>query len=61
MVEYIVESDTAKEYLNWCWDTGHPSEHYWNVLNYNRDLNAPGGYQGYYSDYYVLALVNTIV
>lgn len=46
MVEYIVEDPFAQEYLQWCWDTGHPSEHYWNVLNYNTFLKAPGGYEG---------------
>ena len=46
MVEYIVESDIAKKYLEWCWDTGHPSEHYWNTLNYNTHVAAPGGYIG---------------
>ena len=39
-------SDVAKQYLDWCWDSGHPSEHYWNVLNYNQHLNAPGSYIG---------------
>ena len=34
-VEFLVESEVAKDYLDWCWDSGHPSEHYWNVLNYN--------------------------
>lgn len=46
MVEYIVKSKVAHDYLQWCWDSGHPSEHYWNVLNYNRHLKAPGGYIG---------------
>jgi len=46
MVEYIVESDVARSYLEWCWDSGHPSEHYWNTLNYNKQLAVPGGYQG---------------
>ncbi len=45
-VEFIVESDAARRYLRWCWDTGHPSEHYWNTLNYNVHLQAPGGYRG---------------
>ena len=46
MVEFIVESEYGRRYLDWCWDTGHPSEHYWNVLNYNSHLRAPGGYSG---------------
>lgn len=46
MVEYIVDNDIAKKYLEWCWDTGHPSEHYWNTLNYNKHVQAPGGYIG---------------
>ena len=46
MVEYIIKSDVSQRYLEWCWDTGHPSEHYWNVLNYNVQLRAPGGYEG---------------
>jgi hypothetical protein len=45
-VEYIVENEVAKNYLQWCWDSGHPSEHYWNTLNYNSFLGAPGGYIG---------------
>ena len=46
MTEYIIESEQGQRYLEWCWDTGHPSEHYWNTLNYNKHLNAPGGYEG---------------
>ena len=46
MVDYIINNEVAKEYLEFCWDTGHPSEHYWNVLNYNTHLKAPGGYEG---------------
>lgn len=46
MVEYIIENEVSQRYLGWCWDTGHPSEHYWNVLNYNVHLHAPGGYEG---------------
>lgn len=46
MTEYIVESKNGRRYLEWCWDTGHPSEHYWNTLNYNPRLKAPGGYEG---------------
>lgn len=46
MVEYLVEDKVAQSYLTWCWDSGHPSEHYWNTLNYNVFLNAPGGYIG---------------
>ncbi|CAD5118880.1 DgyrCDS7553 [Dimorphilus gyrociliatus] len=45
-VKYVVESKIGIDYLNWCKDTGHPSEHYYNVLNYNKYLNAPGGYYG---------------
>ena len=45
-VQFIIESDVGRKYLQWCWDSGHPSEHYWNVLNYNRHLQAPGGYTG---------------
>ena len=48
MVEYLVESEIAKGYLQWCWNTGHPSEHYWNTLNYNKHAKAPGGYEGVY-------------
>ena len=48
MVQYIVESEISQRYLEWCWDTGHPSEHYWNVLNYNVHLHAPGSYEGKY-------------
>lgn len=44
--EYLIESEHGRKYLEWCWDTGHPSEHYWNTLNYNRHLGAPGGYEG---------------
>jgi len=46
MTEFIVESEHGKKYLDWCSDTGHPSEHYYNTLNYNVHLNAPGGYTG---------------
>lgn len=46
MVEYMVENSVAQEYFEWCRYSGHPSEHYWNTLNYNRHLAAPGGYEG---------------
>lgn len=45
-IEYVVESKLSLDYLEWCKNTGHPSEHYYNVLNYNRHLKAPGGYYG---------------
>ncbi len=45
-VEFVVESEEAKTFLEWCWDTGHASEHYWNTLNYNVQLKPPGGYYG---------------
>lgn len=44
--EFLIESEHGRKYLEWCWDTGHPSEHYWNTLNYNKHLDAPGGYTG---------------
>ena len=46
MTEYLVESKHGMSFLEWCKDTGHASEHYWNTLNYNALLNAPGGYTG---------------
>ena len=46
MVEYLTESDIGRGYFQWVFDTGHPTEHYWNTLNYNRHLKAPGGYEG---------------
>ena len=46
MTEYLVENEVSKQYLEWCWDSGHPSEHYWNTLNYNAFLGVPGGYTG---------------
>ena len=46
MVEFIIENKLALDYLDWCWDTGHPTEHLWNTLNYNQHVKAPGGYQG---------------
>ena len=46
MVLYIVSDPVAQRYLQWCHESGHPSEHYWNVLNYNQKLNAPGSYIG---------------
>ena len=45
-VEYIVSDERAKKLLEWCEDSGHASEHYWNTLNYNVHLRAPGGYTG---------------
>ena len=58
MVEYIVEEPVARDYLQWCWDSGHPSEHYWNVLNYNKHLRAPGGYEGTaYSNHLWISMV----
>lgn len=46
MTEYLVESKHGINFLEWCKDTGHASEHYWNTLNYNAHLNTPGGYTG---------------
>ena len=45
-VEFVVKSDVASEYFEWCKLSGHPSEHYWNVLNFNPHLQAPGGFIG---------------
>ena len=53
MVEYLVENDTARSYLEWCCDSGHPSEHYWNTLNYNERLAVPGGYQGMHASSFI--------
>ncbi|OAF69164.1 hypothetical protein A3Q56_03113 [Intoshia linei] len=46
MVEFIVHDKKSKDYLKYIWNTGHASEHYWNVLNYNQYFNVPGGYMG---------------
>ena len=59
-VEFIVESEVGQTYLEWCWDSGHPSEHYWNVLNYNRHLNAPGGYIGSFRNIFFLSFLFTL-
>jgi len=45
-VEYIVNSDVAGRFLEWCKKSGHASEHYWNTLNYDTSLSVPGGYYG---------------
>ena len=45
-VEFIIESDVGQKFLEWCVLSGHSSEHYWNTLNYNLHLKAPGGYFG---------------
>jgi len=61
-----VESEHGRKYLDWCRDTGHPSEHYYNTLNYNVHLNAPGGYVGpvdladHYSTHPVVRIKNWV-
>ncbi|ESO12380.1 hypothetical protein HELRODRAFT_141556, partial [Helobdella robusta] len=45
MTEFIIESKEGKTFFDWCKDTGHASEHYWNTLNYNKLFRAPGGYE----------------
>ena len=46
MTEFLLESFHGRMFFEWCMDTGHASEHYWNTLNYNPHLHAPGGYTG---------------
>ena len=46
MVVYLIRAKISQRYLKWCQNTGHPSEHYWNVLNYNKKARAPGGWIG---------------
>ena len=45
-VEYMLEDRRAREYLTWCKKILIPDEMFWNSLNFNPQLNAPGGYIG---------------
>ena len=58
MVEFIMESFHGRNFFEWCFDTAHASEHYWNTLNYNPQLSAPGRYIGKLKSF--IKLVNKI-
>ncbi|XP_076451294.1 beta-1,3-galactosyl-O-glycosyl-glycoprotein beta-1,6-N-acetylglucosaminyltransferase 3-like [Babylonia areolata] len=41
-VDYVLHAPPAQEYLRWCQKTRFPEEHFFNSLNHNPHLGAPG-------------------
>ena len=41
-VDYVLENNTAKDFLKWLKTTGHPDETYFNTLVHNPQLGVPG-------------------
>ncbi|KAL5005598.1 hypothetical protein ScPMuIL_016756 [Solemya velum] len=45
-VEYIINDQRAKDFLNWCRSVFSPDEYYWATLHHNPHLHIPGSYSG---------------
>ena len=45
-VEFLLNDQRAKDFLNWTRDILSPDEYYWATMNHNPDLHAPGSYNG---------------
>ena len=45
-VEYVIDSRTAHEFLDWVKDTAVPDETFFASLNHSPQLRAPGSYLG---------------
>ncbi|ESO83937.1 hypothetical protein LOTGIDRAFT_108047 [Lottia gigantea] len=41
-VDYVINNQTAKDFLNWCKGVLSPDEYYWATLNHNPHLSVPG-------------------
>ncbi|XP_076456660.1 beta-1,3-galactosyl-O-glycosyl-glycoprotein beta-1,6-N-acetylglucosaminyltransferase 3-like [Babylonia areolata] len=47
-VDYVLHAPPAQDFLRWCQKTRHPDEHFFNSLNHNPHLMAPGRRPGNY-------------
>ncbi|KAK6169431.1 hypothetical protein SNE40_020488 [Patella caerulea] len=45
-VNYVVNNEIAKDFLQWCHGVLSPDEYYWSTLNHNPHLKVPGSYKG---------------
>lgn len=45
-VEFVIKDPVALEFREWCRDTGHGSEHFFNSLEYSPQLGVPGAFTG---------------
>ncbi|CAH1775434.1 unnamed protein product [Owenia fusiformis] len=45
-VEFLMEDEVAQDFLDWCKTTANPDEHFFNTLNHNPHINAPGQFEG---------------
>ncbi|XP_062596002.1 N-acetyllactosaminide beta-1,6-N-acetylglucosaminyl-transferase-like [Saccostrea cucullata] len=43
-VNFALHDKMAKVVLKWCEDVKSPDEYFWAILNFNKVVNAPGGY-----------------
>ena len=43
----MYDEQVALLFREWIKDTGHPDETFFASLNYNKHLQAPGGFKGY--------------
>lgn len=48
-VNFSLHDEMAKDLLDWCRDVKSPDEYFWATLNFNKRLNAPGGYSGMFN------------
>jgi beta-1,3-galactosyl-O-glycosyl-glycoprotein beta-1,6-N-acetylglucosaminyltransferase/N-acetyllactosaminide beta-1,6-N-acetylglucosaminyltransferase len=45
-VNFALHDKIAMDVLNWCRDVKSPDEYFWATLNFNKRVQAPGGYTG---------------
>ena len=45
-VDFLLNDQRAKDFLNWTRDILSPDEYFWATMNHNPDLHAPGSYNG---------------
>ena len=45
-VEYVTQSQMARDIIEWFADTLCPDEYLWPTMNHNAQLKAPGSYKG---------------
>lgn len=43
-VNFTLHDKMAKDVLQWCEDVSSPDEYFWATLNFNKKIEAPGGY-----------------
>ena len=45
-VDFIIHEKISQDFLKWISETRHPDESYFNTLNFNPQLGAPGAFTG---------------